>query len=214
MWCMDLETAAANFKRAIAHCDTLVSVYKRAGTGQLGRRVEEMAIGRAVIVIAVATWQAAMQDMVLACLEMSHPDPSSPLAKPFKVIAGRTRQEVGAFASPGPSNSRALLMGVGFDPRPFWSWKSKAGRGIVLTPGDIEDRLDGWLQLRHAIAHGHEMMPQVRVLQSVRDAKVVPDDPTIRLVDAVHCVAFVRHMANTTGAGLAAHLDVAHPAWI
>lgn len=86
---MDLVQAAANFRRAIAHADNLVSVHRRAGSGGRGRRTEEVSINRAVVVITVATWQAAVQDLTLACLAQSEPPPTDPFLPAYKVIAAR-----------------------------------------------------------------------------------------------------------------------------
>jgi len=144
---MDLATAAENFKRSIVHCDNLVTVHRRAGTGDRGRRTEEVSINRAVVVIAVATWQAAIQDMTLACLDMSSPKASTESYPAYRVIGGRVRKEVGDFATPNAENARRLFQGVGFDPRGSWTWKTYGGRGVgpvTVRPDEVETKLNEW----------------------------------------------------------------------
>lgn len=96
---VDINEAASNFRRAIQHADNLVAVRRLAGTGGPGRRTEEVSINRAVVVITVATWQAAVQDMALACLAHSEPLAGDSFLPAYRVIAGRVRTEVGGFAT-------------------------------------------------------------------------------------------------------------------
>ncbi len=213
---MNLEQAAADFRRAIAHADNLVAVHRRAGTGARGRRVEEVSINRAVVVLTVATWQAVVQDLALACLTLSEPPAGDPFLPAYKVIAGRVNVEVGAFSTPNAENSRKLLQGVGFDPRPHWTWTQRGGGGlgpVTLRPADVDSKLNQWLRVRHALAHGHEHLPSVDVLQVVRTATGPVTDPALRLVDAEQCLAFFRRLVRGTGDALATHLSVAPPAW-
>jgi hypothetical protein len=79
------------------------------------------------------------------------------------------------------------------------------------SPHDTEVRLDEWLKVRHAIAHGHSVLPQVQALQVVRGRTPPPADPTIRLVDAEQCLAFLRRLGRLTVDGLASHLAVPAP---
>ncbi|PFG15490.1 hypothetical protein ATK74_3037 [Propionicimonas paludicola] len=216
MWIVDLNQAAANFRRAIVHADNLVSVHRHAGGGGRGRRTQETSINRAVVVITVATWQAAVQDMVLSCAAMSEPPAADPFLPAYKVIVGRVQSEVGAFSTPNAQNTRRLLQGVGFDPRQHWAWRQAGGRGqgsIAVQPSDVEARIDQWLKVRHAIAHGHEHLPAVRVLQSVRASASPLADPPLRLVDAEQCLVFFKRVVGLTGDALASHLGAAAPMW-
>lgn len=213
---MDLVQAAANFRRGIAHADNLVVVHGLAGTGGRGRRVEEVSINRAIVVITVATWQAAVEDMTLACLAMSEPLPGDPFLPAYKVIAGRVKAEVSSFSTPNAENSRKLLQGVGFDPRPQWTWSQMGGRGIgpiTIRPTEVDSKINAWLKIRHAIAHGDEHLPALDVLQAVRSSKTPPADPPLRLVDAKQCLALFKRLAKLSGDGLALHLSVPAATW-
>jgi hypothetical protein len=76
----------------------------------------------------------------------------------------------------------------------------------------VDARINDWLNVRHAIAHGHGVLPQVPVLQAVRDSPASPPgDPSLRLVDAEACLRLFRRLARLTGIGLAQHLGVSPP---
>src|SRR5262245_17621341 len=45
------------------HCDNLVLVHQRSGTGQRGHRRIETSVNRAIVVIVIASWQPVVQDM-------------------------------------------------------------------------------------------------------------------------------------------------------
>jgi hypothetical protein len=213
---VDLIEATDNFRRATRHCDNLITVHRGHGGPAQGRRDEEVSINRAVVILAVASWQAVLQDYALACVDLSEPAAGSPLSPAtYAVLAGRVRKEVGDFATPNAQNARRLLVGAGFDPRPHWTWSQRGGRGRGVetwTPADVDKRIDEWLRVRHAIAHGHAALPQVPALQAVRLAPSnAPPDPTLRLVDAEQCLTFFRRLARLTGAGLALHLSLPSP---
>ncbi len=173
-------------------------------------------MNRAVVVIAVASWQAVVQDYALACVDLSKPIPGSPLAPTtYALLAGRVRREVADFATPNAQNVRKLLLGAGFDPRPGWTWTQRGGQGHGIetwSPVDADMRIDEWLRVRHAIAHGHASLPQVRALQVVRlQPNNPPASPTLRLVDGEQCLAFFRRLARLMAIGLASHLGVPPP---
>ncbi len=114
---MDLAGAAARFHRATEHCDNLVMIHRRAGTGGQGRRYIETSINRAVIVIAMACWQAAVQDLAGVLLDASMPPARDPGRGVANLLAGRLRTEIGAFSTPNAENTRQLLQSAGYDPR-------------------------------------------------------------------------------------------------
>jgi hypothetical protein len=192
---MDLEEAAANFARSTLHCDNLIEVHSGSGGPGAGRRVEETSVNRAIVVLTVAAWQAVIQDLTLACADLSAPGPNDAMSLPtYSLIAGRVRTEVGAFNTPNAQNTRKLLRAAGFDPRPHWTWSQHAGRGkgmVTRTPADAEARIDEWLKLRHAIAHGDPALPAVSALRAVRERPGNPPaSPSLRLVDARDGLAF------------------------
>jgi len=216
---VDLAEASLRFRRAMTHCDNLVAVHRGYGGPAQGRRTREVSVNRAVVVVTVAAWQAAVQDMVVSAIEAGEPGPGSPITRQtYSILAGRAKENVHAFNTPNAENTRRLLVSVGFDPRPLWTWSQMGGQGvgvITLRPPDVEQRMRDWLTLRHEIAHGNDTLSPVRVLQAVREPRELSDDwqPTIRLVDAEACMAFFRRVANLTGNGLAIELGQEGARW-
>jgi hypothetical protein len=213
---MDLDQARANFNRATKHCDDLISVHRGHGGPGQGRRAEETSLNRAVVVITTASWQAFVQDEALAILDLSAPAPGGGLAAAvYSGLRRHVEAAVNDFATPNSHNSRTLIQGVGFDPRPHWAWtqaNGKAGK-LAWTPAMVDTRIDDWLKVRHAIAHGHAALPPVQALQAVRlAAGVPPANPPLRLVDAEQCLSFFRRVVKLSEVAVAGHLGLPAPA--
>jgi len=61
------------------------------------------------VVLAVASWQAVVQDYALVCIDLSAPAPGGPLSPAsYAVLAGRVRNDIGAFATPNAQNTRKV----------------------------------------------------------------------------------------------------------
>ena len=60
----------------------------------------------------------------------------------FSVIEGRVLTEIRHFSTPNAENSRGLLQGVGFDPWPHWTWRSRIGvfGGQLVRPTEVAAR--------------------------------------------------------------------------
>jgi hypothetical protein len=69
-----------NFARATKHCDSLIKVHRGHGGPAVGRRAEEVSLNRAIVVLAVASWQSVVQDLTTAVLDVSTPPPGSPIS--------------------------------------------------------------------------------------------------------------------------------------
>lgn len=209
---------ADKYRVAMSHCDNLVAVHRGHGGVARGRRDQEISLNRAVIVMTVASWQAAIQDMVETLVISAQP-PAGPLSNYYALLAGRVRQEVNNFSTPNAENTRRLMRGAGFDPQPHWTWTQMGGQGVgnvTITPAEAISRIAQWLRVRHDIAHGHEAISSVNVLESVRRTPVQPAgwQPTIRLADAERCMAFFRRLCQLTATGLGAQLGQPPGRWL
>ena len=197
------------YRNAMTHCDNLIEVHKRAGTGSRGRKWIETSVNRAVVVIAIASWQAAVQDITRFLLKRGMPELTDPNHGFARLIEGQVIRELDRFSTPNAENSRNLLRLVGFDPRPHWTWSNGEGRGkrVTLEPPQVQEHLRDWLRVRHAIAHGDAEMPNVPVLQAVRQGRVSQGQgPPIWLNDAKQCTSFVKKLTEVTIDGLEVEL--------
>lgn len=80
------------------------------------------------------------------------------------------------------------------------------------SPADADARINEWLLLRHAIAHGEAVLPPVRAVRAVRERpEDPPPNPALRHVDARNGLAFFRRLVRLTTTGLASHLGIAVP---
>lgn len=205
-----------SFDNALRHCDNIVAVHRRHGGSGRGRRFSEVSLDRAVIVLAVAAWQAAIQDLTAALLDTARPAGPTPIdVARYDVVTGPVRKAISDFATPNAQNTRRLMVSAGFDPRPLWAYELAGGRGrqrIMWTPSMVDARLDEWLKVRHAVAHGHDSLPVVQALLAVR-IKGVSRDPSLQLADAEQCVSFLNRLVRLTSVGIAAHLgaSLAYP---
>jgi hypothetical protein len=177
------------FESAMIHCDNLIKLERRAQGGGRGSALAwETSANRAVIVLAIASWQAFVQDTVIFILDRRMPKSAHPPA---------VLRELDRFSTPSAKNTRKLLRLVGFDPDPYWTWDRTKIR-------QVEGRLQDWLAVRHAIAHG-DVMPEVAVLEAVRENRLSfgLDGPSVRVEDARQCIAFIRKLAWATLNGVA-----------
>lgn len=211
MTLMDLQQAVNQFDNALKHCDNLVAVHRGHGGANRGRRYQEVSIDRAVVVLAVAAWQAAVQDLTTALLDTARPTgPTSIDIARYDTLTGPVRKAISDFATPNAENTRKLMVSAGFDPRPLWTYEIAGGRGrprTSWTPQMVSTRLNEWLKIRHALAHGHETLPVNNALLAVRNLGVT-SDPTLQLADAVGCIAFLNRLVRLASMGLAAHLGI------
>lgn len=213
---MTLANAAESFTLATRQCDNLVEVHRGHGGPKKGRRDKEVSLNRAVVVLTVASWQAVVQDMTRAAVEAGTPGAGDALSPAtYSLITGHVAQQIGDLSTPNAQNVRRLMQGAGFDPRPQWTWRQMGGQGVgsvEWSPAMAEARIDEWLKVRHAIAHGDAVLPAVPALQAVRhNHGRAPINPTLRLADAEQCLAFFRRLATITMKALAQQFGIKSP---
>lgn len=222
---MDLQDAKDRFERAMGHGDAIVQVHRTHGGGGKGFRTLEPSLNRAILVLAVAAWQTAVQDLTTAALDHAYRAGGTGVGA---LLRGQVAQAVGGFSTPDAQKGRALLNLVDVDPYPHWTWRQMGGQGvgaITVTPARAGEMTDDWLRLRHDIAHGHARLSVVDALESVRlqmknwqgnSSSCKPQrcghpsevfsivEPSLRLVDAERCVTHFRRLARLTAKGLVA----------
>lgn len=221
---MDVQEAVDNFATAMIHCDNLVAVHRAAGGTNRGRRTTETSVNRGTIVLAVAAWQAFVQDTAVALRDKAMAELNAVSSAPRLAAAmSNWNTDFSAalekFSTPGPDQTCSLLMRIGFNPRPNWTWTQNGGRGnasVVVQPVHVAKVITQWLRVRHDVAHGHTTIHSLAVLTAVRDPKTsdkAKQAPTLRLTDAIDCVAFFRSIVRLTADAAAHHLGAPQPIW-
>jgi hypothetical protein len=156
-----------------------------------GRRWAEPTINRGIVVLTVAAWQAFIEDLgngILATIRRNV-DGQDGLVGQFQLIEAATRNAVRRLNTPNVFNTLGLFSNVGFDPEPHWSWNTTRE---ILTPAVVATRIDEWLRVRHAIAHGDDL-PPVSVLARTKTGR-----PTLWRKNAESCMAMFSETARRT----------------
>lgn len=196
---MAIVDARNTFRRMVADAENLIEIHKdlgRVGTGasaapRRGRRYRERALNHGVVVITVAAWQAYVENFTSECLECLRPPPGDSSEPSYRVIRSLAMNVGKNFSTPNAENTRDLLMIVGVDPWASWAWR-EGNRD--LTSADIRSRMNEWLKVRHAIAHGDDL-PAVSVLANT------PSGHSLWRAKAESCVRFFGRVVDASEQG-------------
>jgi hypothetical protein len=223
-WLMDMQEAVDNFSKAMSHCNNLIKVHKAAGHGGRGRRTTETSLNRGTVVLAVATWQAFVQDAAMAMRDAALGElKAAPNSSLLQAAMCQWETDFNAvlekFATPGPDQTVSLLNRAGFNPRPSWTWSQRGGRGrqdVRVEPKHVAEVIKQWLRVRNDVAHGHSTIHSFPILRAVRDpnsSAAAKAAPTLRLDDTEACVKFFRSVVRLTAEAGAGHLGAPTPKW-
>lgn len=190
------EAARGEFDDAMADSQNLIDIHRSLNQGR-GRRFREVTINRAIVVLTVAAWQAFIEDLSDAILETIEPPVGDPARPAWVLVNALTRGAIGRYNTPDVFNTRSLLANVGFDPQPSWTWGSGQG---ASRPATVARRIDEWLRVRHAIAHG----AHVSVI-----SRTSSGNPTLRLADAEECRDLFVRAAHASAAAAHTQFPVA-----
>jgi hypothetical protein len=189
--------ADSDFARAMAVPEALLALRDELPPKPWVSR--DVALNRSVVVLTVAAWQAWVETYVgTALAAMTQPPANRSKDSEYLRLLHATgpllelaTREVGRFSTPDAGEVCRLLRLLGDDPRPRWSFASAGGR---VSPNEVVGRLNGWVQVRHAIAHGHGHLPPVAVLGRTKGGH-----GSLTHRHAAQCAAFFRELALATG---------------
>lgn len=153
-----------------------------------GRRYRESALNHAVVVLTVAAWQAFAEDLVDGILVAIMPPAGAPGIEAHKVLKALVTNSKNKYATANAENTRSLMLHAGFDPYPHWQWDGR----WPMTNIDVAHRINHWLKVRHAIAHGDETLPLLDVLD-LSGAK-----PSLTKACANTCLKFFSKVVSQT----------------
>lgn len=196
---MDLSSGVVNaydveFHRALNDPKQLVIIHRKLQQGR-GRRTLELSLNRAIIVLTVAAWQAYVEALARAIFDSLGPPtdvttPGRTLAAIWEGRRAEVENMIDRYSTPNADNTLGLFRAVGFHPEDSWTWGQGHGE---MKPGQIKDRLNRWVSIRHSIAHGSELPPAAEMLVTKNKSGL-----TIRLKDAEACLHFVERTAEAT----------------
>lgn len=209
------QDAADRYRVGISHAHNVVHAHRASGGPKRGRRLEEVSLNRAIVLMAVSSWQALVEDLVLASFQHS-----AGAANQGRI--NKVQSEVKSFSTPDAQKTRRLFFDNidGLDVMTAWHWSTHGGQGLGLIttgPNEAAARLEGWLRLRHAVAHGARDLfegfsqpytppittgtpttftdIQTYVSKNYRRSGL----PTLSLTDARQCLTFFNNLGNATG---------------
>jgi hypothetical protein len=197
-----IDLAEYEFSRAMRDSRNLIAIHRELNR-EPGLRVREMSLNRAVVVLTVAAWQAYVQDLVtevLSAFEIPGGDNGRAM---YLAIRAEVLSSADRFTTPNSENTRKLLLRLGFDPWPHWEWQAGPQ---YLSASRARERMDQWLKVRHAIAHGHDSLPDVDVLPQLPDGRC-----TLRRSEAEACMSFFTRIVSKTTAAAVAEFEEDEP---
>jgi hypothetical protein len=184
-----IEIAEYEFIRAMADSRNLIAIHRDLNQGA-GRRVREVSINRAVVVLTVAAWQAYAQDLLSCILDVIEIERGDEGYERFRLVKIDARRAAHFFSTPNAENTRNLLMNIGFDPWPHWEWQEGP---VYIDTARARERMNHWLQVRHSIAHGDDQLPDVPVLSEVAGGR-----RSLARSNAEACMNFFTRVVATT----------------
>ena len=188
--------ADSSFRRAISVAEALTATAAEARGQQWAHR--DFAVNRSVVVLTVAAWQGWVKTYVTVTLEQAARDlatstiDSEAVRRVAQPLCELGLRQVRRFNTPDAPSVRALLALIGEDPSSRWTFTATGGRRDAT---DVPGRLDDWLQVRHAIAHGQPHLPDVDVL-----GRTAAGHGSLTHRHASWCIEFFRDLVEATGA--------------
>jgi hypothetical protein len=186
--------ALTRFEKALKDAKNLIGIHGKINTNT-GRRHSEMSLNRGAVVLIVAAWQSFIQDTAQALVDRLAVAKNDPAYPTFRVIKSAASSAIDRFSTPNAENTQELLRSLGLDPCPVWNWK--AGQDTV-TQQVAHDRMNGWLQVRHAIAHGEELGK--KPIQHCVLTDIGNNQYSLRKANAERCLFFFTQVAKKTSA--------------
>lgn len=181
--------AEYEFNKAMKDSQNLIAIHKELNRDP-GLRVREMSLNRAIVVLTVAAWQAYVQDLASEILRVFEIPAGDHGRAVYLATRGEVLSAADKFSTPHSENTRNLLLRLGFDPWPHWKWQAGP---LYMSSSRTRERMDQWLKVRHAIAHGHDALPDVDVLPTLPDGR-----RTLRRSEAEACMRFFGRVVELT----------------
>lgn len=205
----DLADVAKDFKEVMKMSDNLVAVHRKSGGNARGKRSRETSLNGAIVLNSMAAWQVVVEGCASVSVKKLKAEIDSAGVFYSDGFYSTVKNAILTLATPNYDNTLRVIRFAGFDPKPSWDSIKRPGRSRSMT---FQETLDGWLKIRHSVAHGDTAMPtDISHVSKLIGSSTNKRAPT--LTEAESCMAFVRVAAKATGDGLADHLGIARSNW-
>jgi hypothetical protein len=203
-------SALQRFAKMMVHVDQLINIHGQLRGGP-GRRYEQDALHRAGVVFVVAAWESYIEQVLIegfAAIERDAGAGVGAAAAPnwARHALGLRKIEIARAAkrlnTPDATGVRDLLREtLGFNPWDIWQWQARRRQ---WNAEEMRRRLNGWLQVRHSIAHGSELPTNVEWCMDTRGR------PCLNLPQLRECRKYFNYIAKQTDDALRAFLVREH----
>jgi len=182
------------FERAMREPDNLIAIARRE-TGR-GRRAEESSLNRAAVVTTVAAWQVLCEGLAGAALaELEQNGLKGQLGAALSnLVSESAATKIKRFNTPNSSNSIDLFAAVGVDIEAVWDGLPFKRKRLELDV--VKGTLNGWVNVRHQVAHGESELKGKIVLNRTTKGY------SLRRIEAERCMSFFRALGIETSTGV------------
>lgn len=195
--------ASSRFSVLMGSVDQLRQIHGRLQQGR-GRRHQQESLHRAGVVMTVAAWESYVESVLREGMAALQPAAGAPawarVVQQQAVV--RANAEASQLHTPNAENVRRLFeTTIGYNPHPDWHWTATRRNWNVLQ---VTTRLNEWLRIRHSVAHGGDLPPNLAWIQNPGG------DPRLTLPLLRDCATFFGRLVGATDAGLSSSLNAVY----
>ncbi len=184
------------FKDALKDIEELEGFAKVKQTGR-GRRWHHSSLYKAGIVLTVAAWEAYVENVLKEAFTILEPHISAADKPMFRLREAELANLVKKLNTPNKENVLKLVeAALNVKIESSWEWNVTSRR---WSGTDVSKRLNGWLLVRHQIAHGG-------IIGTSLPRELGIDDGKILLKHMRGCKDTLTHIVDATDRALANHL--------
>lgn len=199
-----MSLALQSFKEQQELGDQLVTIHESLQTGR-GRRHKQDALYRSGVVLTVAAWQAYVEKVITESFDavarnMNDPASGTPswAIQSFNLRKAQAMTLVRKFNTPDDVRVRDIFQDtIGFNPWPAWEWRQGPRQ---WDSGEVRRRTNGWVRIRHSVAHGFALPGDLAWLQGQNGVSRL----TLGLLK--ECAKHFEHLATITDNAFDDHL--------
>ena len=203
-----MSNSLIGFVNQLGFVDQLITIHGRLQRGR-GRRHQLDALHRAGVVLTVAAWQAYVEKILIEGLNAIHadmvhgPNPAPNWARhTFQLRRAEILISIKKFNTPDDVKVRDLFQeSLAFNPWPSWEWRQGPRQ---WDQQEMRRRTNGWIRVRHSIAHGFELPTDIVWLQDQHHR------PRLTLSLLQECRSHFLHLAARTDNALADFIVLNH----